>query len=153
MCRSSNLGIFRARVWMQLYWAGYHKYDYSGDNKFTVKDRLHVDIKRIREGLTVFGVVPWENSFPDPEWWRSILWWRWSNGYVRMGSMTERGMERYRGWPPIKKKHQPFLKNFARTSLWYITNTDRNVKVTRRFTQMTCACVDESSPSVIQQHK
>ena len=55
VCRSSVLGIFRARFRMQLYRAGYLKYDGSGLNLFPV------DIEKIRKGLVVFGFAPWEN--------------------------------------------------------------------------------------------
>ena len=64
MCRSSVLGIFRARFRMQLYRAGYLIYD-SGHNLFPVEDRFHVGIEQIRVGLVVFGAAPWENCLPE----------------------------------------------------------------------------------------
>ena len=33
-----------------------------------VEDRSHVDIEQIREGLSVFGVAPWKNGLPEPEY-------------------------------------------------------------------------------------
>ena len=51
---------------MQLYRADYLKYD-SGHNLISVEDRFHVDIEQIREGLTVFGVVPSTNGLPETE--------------------------------------------------------------------------------------
>ena len=53
---------------MQLYWAGYLKYDDSGHNLFPIEDRFHIDIEQIREGLVVFGIVPWENGLSEPEY-------------------------------------------------------------------------------------
>ena len=52
---------------MQLHWACYLKYD-SRHNFFLVEDRFHVDIEQIREGLVVFGIVPWENCLPEPKY-------------------------------------------------------------------------------------
>jgi hypothetical protein len=63
MCRSSVLGIFQARFRMQLYRAGYLKYD-SGHNLFPVEDMFHVDIEQISEGLIVFGIAPGKIVFP-----------------------------------------------------------------------------------------
>jgi len=43
---------------VQLYRAGYLKYDDNVHNLFAVEDRFYVDIDQISEGLTVFGVAP-----------------------------------------------------------------------------------------------
>ena len=67
MCRSSVLGIFRAWFRMQLYLAGYFKYE-GGHNFFPVEDKFHVDIEKIRESLVVFGFASWENGLPEPEY-------------------------------------------------------------------------------------
>ena len=67
LCHSSGLEIFQARFRMQLYRAGYLKYD-SGHNLFPVEDIFHVDIDQIYESLVVFGVAPWENGLPDHEY-------------------------------------------------------------------------------------
>ena len=49
-----------------------------------------MDIEQIREGLVMFGVAPWENGFPEHEYDYGL------NGYVGMGSMTEKRMKRCR---------------------------------------------------------
>ena len=66
MSRNGVLGIFQARFRIQLYRAGYLKYD-SEHNLFPIEDRFHVDIEHILEGFVLFGVAPWENGLPEPE--------------------------------------------------------------------------------------
>ena len=53
---------------MQHYRAGCLKYDDSGHNLLAVEDRFHMYIEQIREGLIVFGVAPWENGLPEPDY-------------------------------------------------------------------------------------
>ena len=45
----------------------YLKYE-SGHYFFPVEERFHVDFEQIREDLVVFGVAPWENCLPEPEY-------------------------------------------------------------------------------------
>ena len=52
---------------MQQYRSGYLKYD-SRHNFFSVENRLHVDIEKIRKGLVVSGAAPWDNGLPESEY-------------------------------------------------------------------------------------
>ena len=52
---------------MQLYRAGRLKYD-KGHNLFPIEDKFHMNVEQIHERMVVFGVAPWENGLPDPEY-------------------------------------------------------------------------------------